>query len=545
MRYLFIAIIVLMPFVGIFDHDLWGPDEPRVAETGREFLDAGNSLAVPRLNRAPFLEQPPLYYWTLALSYEVFGGHNDVTARIPSILFGLLTVAATYLFVKKLYGKDVALKSAVALSLLAVFYSAVHDCITDSALVFFVTLSMYLLHTALHSEGRKKLLFYVLYYFAAAAAVMSKGFVGLAFSVTFFAFWIAWTRDWREILRAQPWLGVAIVGAVVGTWIYYLGASGSWDYVHTFLIHNNVLRFLPFVGEYEGSHEKPPYEYLGSFWESFAPWCVLVPAIFVLVWRTRSQDKNGMFLLLWFVSGFILLSAAGTKRNIYLAPLSAPFAILAALFMHKVETGEIEDRLSRAVQAVLAVCCILSPLAFTVGACWLDLCSDVTFVLFPPILAIACVMLLRQFIKDRRANFALLSIFFFLTFIAFTSTFHPHLNKENSVGRQCLEIKGILDERKQPLYALVPSEFSRGAIPFYTGHFMIPLYDLDSVKGISQGGDALILIVDRTKDLSLYTQVHEWFPRILFHGMCDYGKRPMWLLGSRHKVETSDKEDGE
>lgn len=68
--HLFIAIIVIMPFVGIFDHDLWGPDEPRVAETGREFLDAGNSLAVPRLNREPFLEQPPLYYWTLALSRQ-------------------------------------------------------------------------------------------------------------------------------------------------------------------------------------------------------------------------------------------------------------------------------------------------------------------------------------------------------------------------------------------------------------------------------------------------------------------------------------------
>ena len=222
-RNLFIAIIILMPFVGIFDHDLWGPDEPRVAETGREFLDAGNSLAAPRLNREPFLEQPPLYYWTLALSYKFFGGHNDVTARIPSIFFSLLTLAATYLFVKKLYGTDLAIRSLVVLSLLAVFYSAGHECITDSSLVFFVTLSMYFLHTALQSEGRKKLSFYILYYVAAAAAVMSKGFVGLAFSVAFFVSWIAWTRDWKEILRAQPWLGAVIVGAVVGIWIYFLG----------------------------------------------------------------------------------------------------------------------------------------------------------------------------------------------------------------------------------------------------------------------------------------------------------------------------------
>jgi 4-amino-4-deoxy-L-arabinose transferase-like glycosyltransferase len=432
------------------------------------------------------------------------------------------------------------MKSAVVQSLLAVFYSATHDCITDSSLVFLVTISMYLLHTALHSEGRKKLLFYVLYYFAAAAAVMAKGFVGLAFSVTLFAFWVAWTRDWKEILRAQPWLGVAIVGAVVGTWIYYLGATGSWDYVHTFLIQNNVLRFLPFLGVYGGSHEKPLYQYLGKFWEAFAPWCILVPAVFAWVWRTRNQDKNRMFLLLWFVSGFILLSAAGTKRNIYLAPLSAPFAIMTALYLHSVETGEVKDRLSRVVQVILVVCCALAPLGFVVGACLADLCSDVTFVLFPPILAIAFVMLLRQFLKDRKANFALLSVLFFLTFVAFTCAFHPHLDKENSVKRQCLEMKRILDERKQPLYALMPSEFSRGAIPFYTGHFMICLRDFDSVEEVAQKGDALILIVDRTKDLSLYTQVHEWFPEMLFYGICDYGKRPMWLLGNGHRVRTGD-----
>ena len=44
--------------------DLWTPDEPREAEISREMWLAPS--VVPTLNGRPFIEKPPLYYWTSA-----------------------------------------------------------------------------------------------------------------------------------------------------------------------------------------------------------------------------------------------------------------------------------------------------------------------------------------------------------------------------------------------------------------------------------------------------------------------------------------------
>ena len=84
-KYWFVVVILLVSFVGIFDHDLWTYDEPRVAEIGREFLDGNASLAVPQLNGQPFLEKPPFYFWCVTLSYKIFGGHLASAARKRNI----------------------------------------------------------------------------------------------------------------------------------------------------------------------------------------------------------------------------------------------------------------------------------------------------------------------------------------------------------------------------------------------------------------------------------------------------------------------------
>ena len=88
---LFIVVIPLFS-LGISNHGLWSADEPRVAEIGREMAVNGN-WAVPMLNQKPFLEEPPLYYGALALTFKAFGV-TDKVARIPSALFAFAAVLA-------------------------------------------------------------------------------------------------------------------------------------------------------------------------------------------------------------------------------------------------------------------------------------------------------------------------------------------------------------------------------------------------------------------------------------------------------------------
>ena len=87
--YLVLIVVPLFSF-GLTNHGLWSADEPRVAEIGREMALTGN-WAVPMLNQRPFLEEPPLYYGTLALTFKALGV-SDRVARIPSAIFAFATV---------------------------------------------------------------------------------------------------------------------------------------------------------------------------------------------------------------------------------------------------------------------------------------------------------------------------------------------------------------------------------------------------------------------------------------------------------------------
>ena len=480
-----IGVILVAAFIGIFDHDLWGPDEPRTAEIGREFLEKGNSPAIPRLNREPFMEQPPPYYWCLAITYKIFGGHGDHVARIPSVLFGLLTVLITFMFARKLFGVEVAAGSAIILSLTYEYFIVMHRCITDPCLVFFVTLSFFFLHGAIHGKGRAKLLYYVLYYLAAVGAVFSKGLVGLAFSAVFFAFWVVWTRSWKEILRAQPWLGILIIGSLLGAWLYFLGTRGSLDYVKTFLIDNNLLRFVPSAGAYYGSHVNPFYFYALTFWTAFIPWSVFTPAVFVFAWRARKTDANRLFFLLWLASAFLLLSAAGTKRQVYLAPLAPAFAVLVALYFRDLRYGA-KGGLARLFEIIFLAMALSSPAVYTVLAAQAHMCKSPLFIVFFVLLAAQMTIFLFHYRRRRAFSVAAIAAYSFVGFIAFAATFFTRYNAEESYRPTSLAIKKILDaEKGAVLYAAAPSEISRGSIPFYTGYYMVPIWNM----GASVAGD--------------------------------------------------------
>ena len=252
-KYWFLAVIFALSFVGIFDHDLWTPDEPRVAEIGREFLGDGASLAVPRLGGEPFLEKPPLYFWCVALSYKIFGGPSASAARIPSVFFGLGTLFFTFFLGKRMYGRNTAIWSCMVLALSTEYFNITHKSLVDISLVFFVTGTVYGLYLGISSEGREKGIYYTICYIFAAGAFFAKGFIGLAFPALFFICWILWTKDWYEIKRARLWAGFLIVGTGISLWFLALWKEGSWEYLGTFLVHNNLQRFLPGVG-YSGGY---------------------------------------------------------------------------------------------------------------------------------------------------------------------------------------------------------------------------------------------------------------------------------------------------
>ena len=89
-----LLVAVILSFAGILNHDLFTPDEPRVAAISAEMLRSGNVL-VPTLAGKPFLEKPPLYFLVTAASLRLFGVTAGA-ARLPAALFGVGTLLLVF-----------------------------------------------------------------------------------------------------------------------------------------------------------------------------------------------------------------------------------------------------------------------------------------------------------------------------------------------------------------------------------------------------------------------------------------------------------------
>jgi uncharacterized membrane protein len=95
------------------------------------WLDEATTAMVSKMNLTEIFTKfltadfhPPLYYLVLKYWTLIFG-YSEVSLRIPSIIFGIVTVYVTYLIAKKLFNQRTALiaSALLATSGLAIYYS--------------------------------------------------------------------------------------------------------------------------------------------------------------------------------------------------------------------------------------------------------------------------------------------------------------------------------------------------------------------------------------------------------------------------------------
>jgi 4-amino-4-deoxy-L-arabinose transferase-like glycosyltransferase len=81
-------------FTRLGSSSLWDANEAFYAETPREMLITGDYLA-PRFNFQPRAQKPPLTYWAVLASYEVFGV-NEFAVRFPGAMAAVGTLLFSY-----------------------------------------------------------------------------------------------------------------------------------------------------------------------------------------------------------------------------------------------------------------------------------------------------------------------------------------------------------------------------------------------------------------------------------------------------------------
>lgn len=129
---------------GLGNEHLYG-DEAEYAIVARYLSRDMTYLAYPDITgmgATPFVSQPPLILYTMAISMKLFGA-TDFAALLPSILFGAATVVAIYALGHRLGGKFLGLGAAAVLAVLPFHVEMSRRAMLDAGYVFFLVLTAY------------------------------------------------------------------------------------------------------------------------------------------------------------------------------------------------------------------------------------------------------------------------------------------------------------------------------------------------------------------------------------------------------------------
>lgn len=306
---------------------LYDDGEARFATVVREMAQTGR-WGSPQFQSHPVLK-PPLVFWLMGAARAALGD-NEVAARLPSAMAGVLAVLLTASLGARLFGGPAGFLAGVVLATMFQFAWIASKGQFDMPLTVFVVAAQVLLFRALHG-GRARL--WAGGFACVALGVMAKGLAGVVLPVGTVGLYALLTGRGRELVRPRAWLPA---GAAFAAAVAYYAALGP-NFVALFFFDDHVRRFLVGLDVAEPIWWYGPQLLLAALpyagWLPFAAWDLRrrgeVPPRGV---APRAPWRGGpvLFPVCWFALWFVLISLSKGKQEQYLLPLLPPLALLMA-----------------------------------------------------------------------------------------------------------------------------------------------------------------------------------------------------------------------
>jgi 4-amino-4-deoxy-L-arabinose transferase-like glycosyltransferase len=344
-------------FVNLGGYPLLDADEGRNGEVGRE-MAATNDYVMPRFDGLPYVDKPIVYFAAEAAAMEVLGP-TETAARLPALLFTLLTAALVAWFARRVWDEEAAFASAVAMLSMPLVLAFSRTVIFDSALTLFITLAMVAFWFAVEgsagnarhperSEGSqvtemaaeiprsarddggragqergrarkgKPRLWATVAWLAIALGVITKGPVAIALPLMVA---IPYAIKRRRFGALWSWGGLVAFVAVIAPWVWGVTQVVP-DFLHYVLVTETAQRLATKALKRTG----PPWYFIPYVVGGALPW------IFLAAFRKREKDGRNieLYLLLWVLVPFVFFSISQSKRPQYVLPLMPAIALLAS-----------------------------------------------------------------------------------------------------------------------------------------------------------------------------------------------------------------------
>lgn len=356
------ALVLILTLV-VYGWNFWTPsiymlDEAKNAGCAAEMFRSGDWVT-PLFNGS-FHDKPALQYYFMGLAYWAFGV-NAFSARIFSILFGVLTVLVTFHFTERLLNKQTAVITSLMLIGSLQMSFQFRMAVPDPYLLFFLTSAFFCFFTGLKDRNRG---FIRLFYLCIGLGFVSKGPIAVVLPGLSIVLFLLTTRNFtastlRFLLIPE---GISLFALTGLTWYVWVGIRTNWEWPVYFFFTHNVDRYLH---TFEG-HGGFLLDTVLIIVAALLPLSTFLPQALARAWRHRLRHPLLVLCLSIACTFVVFFLFSKTLLPSYPAPAVPFVAIIIAHFLSIVCQLPVSKKTHTSLiasAAVLVMLCAALPVA--------------------------------------------------------------------------------------------------------------------------------------------------------------------------------------
>ncbi len=298
-------------------------DESMFAVNAYEMSNNHNYI-VPFYKNLPDIwnSKPPLQLWFQVVFIKLIG-YNELAVRLPSALASSGSALVLFLFFKK--------RTSIVLALCVFFvfissggvatFHAGRTGDADALLSFFILCYCLSFYKYIFENNEKSLLYFFIFL---TLAFLTKSIAAFLFIPAVLIIIIYFKKINNVLANKWFYIGVSLFLSIsIG--YFFLRESQNNGYINS-LINNDIKKFAFQID----SHKEPFDFYINNFFSyRFIYFLIVWPGLLLLLINQKHKEKT-LFLVLFFMSYFLIISFSTTKLEWYDLPLFPFLSVFSA-----------------------------------------------------------------------------------------------------------------------------------------------------------------------------------------------------------------------
>lgn len=306
------ALAILLHGSTIGWGDLYNETDGQYAGAAREMLETQQWLC-PTNDGIPRLQKPPLLYWLIVGSYQLFGV-NAAAARLPVAIATIASVLLTFLIGERLRDHWHGFLAGLIFLTLSGTFLLGRIIMPEPIFGAFIAGGFFCAICG-YQRRHRRMWWYTGFWICAALATLAKSILALGYLLAVLGILAVFFREAR--LRFKPvlhWAYFILFGVIVAPW--YIWVERTFPGIFQHLLHGDWATRV-----FGNADDVPRLQFLALHLAWWFPWLLVVAPGLIFAWRRtirpREIEPADAFPLIWAAVIFVPLLFIGQRQDYY------------------------------------------------------------------------------------------------------------------------------------------------------------------------------------------------------------------------------------